>query len=114
VADISTPGAVGGNRASVDSASEQPAPPTNIRNNCAVQPPSRERPRAVRDSSAYALKSEARRRIAPEVWATWAGALVRQHDALPADNPRRKPTVPVLAFMRDAEIAPDAAIGTAG
>jgi hypothetical protein len=33
------------------------------------------------------------------VWAAFASAVLREHQALPTDHPRRRPTLPRLAFM---------------
>jgi hypothetical protein len=44
-----------------------------------------------------------RRRISPDTWATLLGAIRRQHDALPATSPRRRPSLAHLKFMEGTE-----------
>jgi hypothetical protein len=53
---------------------------------------------------------QARRHVSRDVWAALASAAARQRDALPADSPRRRPSLPRLRFLE----LPDAAIGGAG
>ncbi len=44
-----------------------------------------------------------RRPIKATVWNTLEGAVVRQWNKLPDDSPRKKPTLPVLKFLRETE-----------
>jgi hypothetical protein len=46
-----------------------------------------------------------RRHISPDALNALAGAVRREWDSLPPDSPRRRPTLPRLAFMtREADI----------
>jgi hypothetical protein len=36
------------------------------------------------------------------MWSAIGAAIVKQHAALPPDSPRVRPTLPILAFMREA------------
>jgi hypothetical protein len=42
-----------------------------------------------------------RQDLSPMVWAAFASAVWREHQSLPLDHPRRKPTLPRLRFMQD-------------
>jgi hypothetical protein len=41
--------------------------------------------------------------LAADAWHGLRSAIARQHDALPKDSPRIKPTLPALRFMRDID-----------
>jgi hypothetical protein len=85
-----------------DGGSEVDLPCGTIGTELAYSPTTNQQPRPARGSLAHAPKP--RRHISAEVWATWAGALVRQWDSLPPDHPRVRPTLPVLRFLAaDAE-----------
>jgi hypothetical protein len=51
---------------------------------------------------AQAAASKPRRRIRPETWSSISAAIVRQHQALPADSPRIKPSLPRLRWLEPA------------
>jgi hypothetical protein len=46
-----------------------------------------------------AVAAKRRRRISPEVWGTVRARIAREHDALPADSPRVRPTLPRLRWL---------------
>jgi hypothetical protein len=50
----------------------------------------------LRRPAQAAAAAKPRRRIRPEMWGTLRAALAREHQSLPADSPRLKPTLPQL------------------
>jgi hypothetical protein len=50
----------------------------------------------------HVASSKPRRRIRPETWSSINAAIVRQHQALPADSPRIKPSLPRLRWLERA------------
>jgi len=53
-----------------------------------------------------AAAGKPRRRIRPEAWSSINAAIVRQHQGLPPDSPRVRPTLPRLRWL-------ELAVGTA-
>jgi len=51
---------------------------------------------------AQAASSKPRRPIAPSVWSTFRAHLARDHQCLPPDSPRIKPTLPELRLREPA------------
>jgi hypothetical protein len=51
---------------------------------------------------AQAASSKPRRRIRSETWSSISAAIVRQHQALPPNSPRLKPTLPRLRWLEPA------------
>jgi hypothetical protein len=83
--------------------------------NLGAVPPAAEVPESVRNepnpfrisrprrpAQAAAAK---RRRISPEMWGTLRAAQVREHQSLPPDSPRVRPTLPKLRPREPAEVA---------
>ena len=56
----------------------------------------------LRRPAQAAAGSKPRRRIRPEAWSSLNAAIVRQHQALPADSPRIKPSLPRLRWLERA------------
>jgi hypothetical protein len=48
-----------------------------------------------------------RRRISPDTFAALAGTIVRQHESLPPDSPRRKPSLPRLCCLESDPDQPE-------
>ena len=51
---------------------------------------------------AQASAAQPRRRISPSVWSTVRARIAREHDALPDDSPRVRPTLPRLRWLEPA------------
>jgi hypothetical protein len=51
---------------------------------------------------AQAATAKPRRRIRSETWSSISAAIVRQHQALPSNSPRLKPTLPRLRWLEPA------------
>jgi hypothetical protein len=46
---------------------------------------------------------QSRRPVSPDRWAAISAAVIKQHLKLAPDSPRRRPTLPRLAFLRDLD-----------
>jgi hypothetical protein len=55
-------------------------------------------------STAQAMKRR-RQRISEEVWGTFRAHLAREHQGLPPDSPRVRPTLPRLRCLEPTEAA---------
>jgi hypothetical protein len=49
------------------------------------------------------ITTNPKRRASPDTLHAVAGAISREHDALDPADPRRRPTLPTLRFMRDPD-----------
>jgi hypothetical protein len=52
-----------------------------------------------------AAAAKPRRRISPAVWSTVRAHIAREHQGLPADSPRLKPTLPRVRWLGQPEEA---------
>jgi hypothetical protein len=70
--------------------------------NAEVDPAEIEIPAFLPPRRKQAVTPRPRRRIRPEIWSSINAAIVRQHQALPPDSPRIKPTLPTLRWLERA------------
>jgi hypothetical protein len=64
-----------------------------------VEPAEIEIPALLSRRPAQAAAAKRRRRISPERWSTVRAHIAREHQALPPDSPRIKPSLPRLKLL---------------
>jgi hypothetical protein len=75
-------------------------------------PPARGVPKGLRSTKDFGIAqprqplqaaiAKKRRRISPSVWGTVRARIAREHEGLPLDSPRRRPTLPKLHLRESA------------